>query len=124
MRGGRRPLPTLAAHAADEAIAASPEKKIIALTIDASIQKSLEELARGRARALGPDVSLAIVVADQASGGLWLSKIVGVVIEPSAAEHDRARGREPGYEHENGTEKRKASDPVAVATSATAAGGR
>jgi penicillin-binding protein 1C len=76
VRGGRRPLPTLAAHAADEATTASPEKKIIALTIDASIQKSLEELARERARALGPDVSLAIVVADQASGEI-LARVAG-----------------------------------------------
>lgn len=65
---GRRPMPTLAPHAADQAIAAAPAKKIHRLTIDATLQKSLEELARERARALGPDLSVAIVAVDHATG--------------------------------------------------------
>jgi penicillin-binding protein 1C len=65
---GRRPLPMLAAHAADQAILAAPDRRVIALTIDASVQKPLEELARERARALGPDISVAIVAIDHASG--------------------------------------------------------
>jgi penicillin-binding protein 1C len=64
----RRPMPVLAPHAADQAIAAAPAQGIHRLTIDASLQKALEELARERARALGPDLSVAIVVLDNASG--------------------------------------------------------
>lgn len=63
----RKAMPALAAHAADEAIAAAPTRKVHRLTIDASLQKALEDLARERARALGPDVSVAIVVADNTS---------------------------------------------------------
>ena len=38
------------------------------LTIDAQLQKSLEELARERARALGPEISVAILAVDHATG--------------------------------------------------------
>lgn len=65
---GRKPMPTLAPHAADQAIAAAPSAKIHRLTIDATLQKHLEELARGRAHTLGPDISVAIVVLDNATG--------------------------------------------------------
>ncbi len=64
----RKPMPALAAHAADQALLAAPTRKIHRLTIDAVVQKHLEELARERARALGSDISVAIVVADNASG--------------------------------------------------------
>ncbi len=64
----RAAMPVLAPHAAEQAVAAAPERKLHRLTIDASMQKSLEELARERARALGPDVSVAIVVVDNATG--------------------------------------------------------
>ncbi|HTV37901.1 MAG TPA: penicillin-binding protein 1C [Xanthobacteraceae bacterium] len=68
----RRPLPLLAPHAADRAIAASPRAKQITLTIDADLQKSLQALARERLRTLeqtlDPNVSLAIFVVDNASG--------------------------------------------------------
>src|SRR5206468_1942828 len=66
--GGRRPMPVLAPHAADQAIAAAPMKKVHRLTIDAGLQANLEDLARERARALGPDISVAIVAVDHASG--------------------------------------------------------
>jgi penicillin-binding protein 1C len=65
---GRRPMPALAPHAADQAIAASPKQKLHRLTIDAALQKNLEDLARERARGLGPNLSVAIVVVDNASG--------------------------------------------------------
>src|SRR5580765_4405366 len=42
---GRRPMPALAPHAADQAVAASPKQKLHRLTIDASLQKNLEDLA-------------------------------------------------------------------------------
>jgi penicillin-binding protein 1C len=64
----RKPMPVLAPHAADQAIAAAPDRKLHRLTIEASLQQSLEELARDRARALGPDISIAIEVVDNASG--------------------------------------------------------
>lgn len=64
----RRPMPALGPHAADAATAAMPERKVHRLTIDASLQASLEELARERARTIGPDVSVAIIVAEHASG--------------------------------------------------------
>jgi penicillin-binding protein 1C len=71
---GRRPMPMLAPHAADHAIAdagATPGSEM-RLTIDAELQKSLEELARGRTRSLaatlGPDISLAMLVVDNATG--------------------------------------------------------
>ena len=64
----RRPMPILAPHAADQAVAAAPARKLHRLSIDASLQKTLEDLARERARALGPDVSVAIVVVDNPRG--------------------------------------------------------
>ena len=65
---GRRPMPVLAPHAADQAIALAPGRKIHRLTVDAGLQKSLQELARERARALGPDMSVAIVAVDHSTG--------------------------------------------------------
>jgi penicillin-binding protein 1C len=64
----RRPMPILAPHAADAAVAAAPDRKLHRLTIEAALQASLEELARERARALGPDISVAILAVDHASG--------------------------------------------------------
>ncbi len=71
---GRRPMPMLAAHAADHAVAdadVTPGSEV-RLTIEADLQKSLEELARVRTRTLaatlGPDVSVAMLVVDNATG--------------------------------------------------------
>jgi len=65
---GRKPMPTLAPHAADAAVAAAPERSVHRLTIEAALQRNLEELARERARALGPDISVAILAVDHATG--------------------------------------------------------
>ena len=65
---GRRPMPMLAPHAADAVVAAVPDRDLHRLTIDATLQKNLEELARERASALGPDVSVAILAVDHATG--------------------------------------------------------
>jgi penicillin-binding protein 1C len=65
---GRKPMPILAPHAADAAVAAAPERSVHRLTIDAALQRNLEELARERARALGPDMSVAILAVDHATG--------------------------------------------------------
>lgn len=64
----RLPMPSFAPHAADQALAAAPNRNPIRLTIEAPLQKNLETLARERARALGPDISVAIVAVDNASG--------------------------------------------------------
>ena len=53
-----------------------PGARSIALTIDANIQKPLEDLARERARALGPDISVAIVAIDHATGEV-LARVAG-----------------------------------------------
>jgi len=64
----RKELPTLAPHAADQAVAAEPGTRLHQLTIDADLQARLQELAYERALALGPDVSVAIVAVDIATG--------------------------------------------------------
>jgi penicillin-binding protein 1C len=64
----RKPLPILAPHSADQAIATVKDAPVIRLTLDFSLQKVLEALARDRAAALGPDISLAIIAVDNASG--------------------------------------------------------
>ncbi|MFL6797481.1 MAG: penicillin-binding protein 1C [Xanthobacteraceae bacterium] len=65
---GRKAMPMLAPHAAAAALAAAPQAREHRLSIDASLQRTLEELARERARALGPDVSVAILVVEHATG--------------------------------------------------------
>jgi penicillin-binding protein 1C len=65
---GRKPMPMLAPHAADAVVAAVPDRDLHRLTIDATLQKNLEELARERVHALGPDVSVAILAVDHATG--------------------------------------------------------
>ena len=62
---GRRPMPMLAPHSADAALAAAPERKVHRLTIDAMLQRNLQELARERA---GPELSIAIIAVEHASG--------------------------------------------------------
>ncbi len=76
VHGGRRAMPMFAPHSADQAVGNSPGRKIVALTIDANIQKPLEELARERARSLGPDISVAIVAIDHATGEV-LARVAG-----------------------------------------------
>jgi penicillin-binding protein 1C len=64
----RRPMPILAPHSADQAIATVKDADVIRLTLDSSLQKILEALARDRAIALGPNISVAIVAVDNDSG--------------------------------------------------------
>ena len=70
----RMPMPMLAPIAAEQAVAQAPDTRVHQLTIDAVWQKSLEALARARARALGPDVSVAILAVDHATGEI-LAKV-------------------------------------------------
>ena len=64
----RKPFPQLAPHLAEEQVAADPAATVHRLTIDRTLQLSLEDLARGSAATLGPRLSLAIVAADHTTG--------------------------------------------------------
>src|ERR1700722_15961772 len=64
----QKPMPILAPHSADQATATVKDAPVIRLTLDASLQKVLEALARDRAIALGPNVSIGILAVDNASG--------------------------------------------------------
>jgi penicillin-binding protein 1C len=64
----RKPMPLLAPHATDQSLAILKNEPLIKLTLDSGIQKTLEALARDRAVALGPDVSIGILVVDNDSG--------------------------------------------------------
>jgi penicillin-binding protein 1C len=66
----RRSFPAIAAHAAQEAVEASPHQRVIRLTLDARLQTALEALARQRLSALDPRLSTAILVIDNATGEL------------------------------------------------------
>ncbi|THD46283.1 MAG: penicillin-binding protein 1C [Bradyrhizobium sp.] len=64
----RKPMPILAPHSADQAMASVKDTPVIALTLDGGLQKVLEALARDRAVALGPSISIAIIAVDNATG--------------------------------------------------------
>ncbi|WFU29229.1 penicillin-binding protein 1C [Bradyrhizobium brasilense] len=64
----RKQIPILAPHSSDQAIATMKDAPVIKLTLDATLQRNLEALARDRAIAQGPDVSVAIVVVDNETG--------------------------------------------------------
>lgn len=64
----RRPFPALAPHLADRLAATNPGARIIATTIDASLQSSLEALLTDRAQSLGPGISAALIAADIRTG--------------------------------------------------------
>jgi penicillin-binding protein 1C len=64
----RKPIPILAPHSADRAVATVKNTPVISLTLDSSLQKTLEALAHDRAIALGPNISVGIIVVDNESG--------------------------------------------------------
>ena len=64
----RRPMPILAPHSSDSAIAVTKDAPVIRLTLDVNLQKVLEALARDRALALGPNISVAIIAVENESG--------------------------------------------------------
>src|SRR5262245_40661625 len=66
----RKPMPILAPHSSDQAMAAVKDRPVIRLTLDANLQKVLEALARDRALALGPDISVGIIAVDNESGNV------------------------------------------------------
>jgi len=69
----RKDFPMLAAHLAQEAVAARPNARELQLTVDRHLQDALEKLASARAAAMGPKVSVAIVAADEATGEILAS---------------------------------------------------
>ncbi len=69
----RRPFPMLAAHTAERLIAEQPDKPALHTTIDAQMQAQLESLAAERAASLSDSVSVAILVADHATGEILAS---------------------------------------------------
>ncbi|ERF85801.1 penicillin-binding protein 1C [Bradyrhizobium viridifuturi] len=64
----RKQIPILAPHSSDQAVATMKDSPVIKLTLDSTLQRNLEALARDRAIAQGPDVSVAIVVVDNETG--------------------------------------------------------
>jgi penicillin-binding protein 1C len=70
----RQPMPMLAPHLAEQLVARKPGQTVYSSTVDGVWQKSLEELVRERARQFGPEVSIAILAVDNATGEI-LAKI-------------------------------------------------
>jgi len=64
----RKPFPQLAPHLSEEVVATNPGTAVLRLTLERGLQTALEDLARNAAVALGPRLSLAIVVADHQTG--------------------------------------------------------
>jgi penicillin-binding protein 1C len=64
----RKPMPILAPHSSDQAISTWKDEPVIKLTLDAGLQKVLEPLARDRAIALGPNISVGVIAIDNATG--------------------------------------------------------
>ena len=81
----RLAMPALAPHAADQAVLSAPDRTLHELTIDIRFQRALEMLARERAPAFGPDVSIAILAVDHASG-----EILARVATPDYFDKNRA----------------------------------
>jgi penicillin-binding protein 1C len=66
--GERRAFPILAAHASEAAVRSAPQQLIHRLTLEVKLQAALEALAHDAAATLGPGLSCAILVVDNASG--------------------------------------------------------
>jgi penicillin-binding protein 1C len=66
----RRAFPALAPHASEAALRGDPSNRVIRLTLDAKLQASLEGLAHDGVQRLGPKLSAAILVVDNATGAV------------------------------------------------------
>ncbi|WP_213289994.1 penicillin-binding protein 1C [Bradyrhizobium sp. sGM-13] len=64
----RKPMPILAPHSSDAAMATVKDTPVIKLTLDSGLQKTLEALARDRAVVQGPNISVAIIAVDNETG--------------------------------------------------------
>jgi penicillin-binding protein 1C len=69
----RKPFPMFAPHLAEAALKAHPGAESVELTVDRRLQSALEALGAQRAARLDPKVSIAILVADQATGDILAS---------------------------------------------------
>ncbi|MEM7302686.1 MAG: penicillin-binding protein 1C [Pseudomonadota bacterium] len=66
----RRAMPKLAAHLANRLIGKHPDQLVHRTRLKRSVQKNLELLALEKARSLGPERSLALVMADSQTGDI------------------------------------------------------
>ncbi|MBI3700497.1 MAG: penicillin-binding protein 1C [Afipia sp.] len=64
----RKAMPILAPHATVQAVAVLKESPVIRLTLDATIQKNLEALARDRMSSFNASASIGILAVDNATG--------------------------------------------------------
>ena len=64
----RKRFPLLAPHASEMGLRATPGRRVLQFSFDGRLQDSLETLARESAARLGPRLSVAIVVIDNATG--------------------------------------------------------
>lgn len=64
----RRPMPAFAWHAAAEAVAADPARRIHRMTFDRTHQEALEALLRERVRGVGAKLSGALIAVDHRTG--------------------------------------------------------
>ena len=64
----RKNFPNFAPHASEAFFRAHPDRKIAHLTLSARLQTSLETLASEKAERLGPKLTMAILVVDNATG--------------------------------------------------------
>lgn len=69
----RRTFPTLAAHLADRAVQKAPDAGQHDLTLDATLQHSLEDLAAKSLRGMEERLSIAMLVADHETGEILAS---------------------------------------------------
>jgi penicillin-binding protein 1C len=98
VQGLRKPMPILAPHSADSALATVKDAPVIQLTLDSNLQRVLEPLARDRAMALGANISVGIIVVDNASGEV-LARVgsAGYFDDSRAGQVDMTRAvRSPG----------------------------
>lgn len=66
----RRMMPLLAPHATDQAALLMKGAPLIKLTLDSTIQRNLEALARDRAASMGANISIGILAVDNQSGDI------------------------------------------------------
>jgi penicillin-binding protein 1C len=66
----RRPMPSLAAHFADQALKRDPTASQHRLTLKRSVQERLEAVAQQSAKAFGPQISVAMLMADSRNGNI------------------------------------------------------
>jgi penicillin-binding protein 1C len=69
----RRPFPALAPHLSDTMRADAPERQRLHLTLDAELQRSLQQLAAATLRHQREELSIAILAADVKSGKILAS---------------------------------------------------